>query len=141
MLRRDFFGRLVGAAVAGSVGTDERPTNPTPPVAADIQWKCANCQHEHSTPSGVWPSVKFNLRCTACGRVQHYALYLRGFDPNPTYYPGETGQFAFATPSSGTSSMPQTPLRAPEPQELITERRKREIRDRLKRPRRVFPLP
>ncbi len=156
--RRGFLGRLLGGTVgivgAAALGSDvsaapvvpAQPALPTPSTGM-IAWPCASCGKPQETPALVFPSVKFDLRCNACGAIQPYLWHIKAFDPNPTEYgtrmsaswqtisprrPQATGSFVSEESTQRRTNWINRPQVFP-----LKDR----IKARLARPRRVLPLP
>jgi hypothetical protein len=104
--RRHFFSRAAetitavgaGALIGSTVRTEaksEAVAVPSPPVTAPVSdmvtWPCDPCGAENRTPTSVFDSLKFNLRCRSCARVQMYRWHLMKFDPNPIDHRGSLG--------------------------------------------------
>ena len=97
--RRGFLRKLgqSGAVVAAAVVAAppvaaklETPsaiaTTPIAPPYPQVTWPCMKCAGENHTPSLIFETVKFNLRCAHCGWQQLYRWHIKKFDPAPTEY-------------------------------------------------------
>lgn len=160
MERRGFFGRfaqaVLGTGAAALSVTQVDAAVPAAPGAAVtisslspadvLTWPCMSCDLDNTTPTIIWPSVKFRLSCTHCGRLQSYGLHLKKYDPTPTDYHSDN-EFRFSPVRYAQDTRATAERRARRLADRAdayshpTVKLKREIRTRLLRTRVKLPLP